>query len=513
MTAAPQFVSVLFDHPAAQRGVDDHVEPDFFADLNLDQVVTAVTRGRDDYRLAPFFYATVGPDTVAYRHEVFEDLQIPAIREVVTGFGKHMRTVHRFLDHVRQLRYAWQKQLWLVDAVGAYCTAISQLDEQLEQLPIRSRGLQCLRQFVQSYAGGAAFAEWAAEVQQLRDQLAAVRYTDAIRGDRLRVGRYDGEPDYSAEVADTFARFRHGEVKDYRTTFHDLADMNHIEATVLQYVADLNPELFNAITAFSARHGGFLDPVIAGFDREVQFYLAWIDYADLLDRHGLRFCLPEISTSSKNEHVTDGFDLALADKLIQDARPLVCNDLDLHGDERILVISGPNQGGKTTYARMAGQLHHLARLGCPVPGTRARLFLTDQIFTHFERQETATHLHGKLEDDLLRVHHILSHATADSLVIMNEIFTSTALEDAVFLGNEVMTQLVELGCLGVYVTFVDELSRLAPATVSMVSTVDEHDSARRTFKVMRRPADGLSYALSLADSYLLTYEALKERIR
>ena len=140
MTAAPQFVSVLFDHPAAQRGVDDHGEPDFFADLNLDQVVTAVPRGRDDYRLAPFFYATVGPDTVASRHEVFEDLQIPAIREVVTGFGKHMRTVHRFLDHVRQLRYAWQKQLWLVDAVGAYCTAISQLDEQLEQLPIRSRG-------------------------------------------------------------------------------------------------------------------------------------------------------------------------------------------------------------------------------------------------------------------------------------------------------------------------------------------------------------------------------------
>lgn len=513
MTAAPPFVSILFGDPGDCDGVDDRVEPDFFADLNLDQVVTAVTRGRDDYQLAPFFYAPAGLGTVAYRHEVFYDLQIPAIREVVTDFGKHMRTVRRYLDHVRRLRYAWQKQLWFVDAVAAYSTAISRLDDQLGQLPIRSRGLGGLRNFVQSYAGGADFTERAAEAQQLRDRLAAVRYTVDIRGDRIRVGRLADEPDYSAEVADMFARFRHGEVTDYRATFHEPADMNHVEATVLQYVAGLHRELFDAVAAFGARHGGFLDPVITGFDRQVQFYLAWIDYADLLDRHGLRFCLPEISPSSKGEHVTEGFDVALADKLLQDGRPVICNDLDLRGDERILVISGPNQGGKTTYARMAGQLHHLARLGCPVPGVRARLFLTDRIFTHFERAESATDLHGKLEDDLLRVHDILAHATGDSLVIMNEIFTSTALQDAVYLGDKIVNQLIDLDCLGVYVTFVDELSRLDPATVSMVSTVDEQDTARRTFKVVRRPADGLSYALSIAGKYGLTYAALKERIR
>jgi len=513
MTAASDFASILFADPADRDSVDDRGEPDFFADLNLDQVVRAVIRGRDDYQLAPFFYTPLRQaDTIAYRHEMFQELQNPGVRQAVDEFAKRMRAVRQYLEQVKRLYYARQKQLWFLDAAYLYAEAATGLHDALQKASLTSRGMQGLQRFLQTYVSSALFAERAAEARRLREQLAAVRYTVDIRGDRIRVGRYDDEPDYSSEVADTFARFRQGDVKDYNTDVRELAEISHLEAVVLQYVADLNRDLFDAVAAFASRNGGFLDPVVVGVDREVRFYLAWIDHIGQLAESGLAFCLPEISTSDKQSRVSAAFDVALADKLVNDSREVVTNDVDLHGDERILVISGPNQGGKTTYARMFGQLHHLARLGCPVPGRKARLFLTDGVFTHFEREEGAADLHGKLEDDLLRVHRILEHATARSVVIMNEIFTSTTLEDAMFLGEQIMRRLIDLDCIAVYVTFVDELSRLGSATVSLVSTVEDGDSSQRTFKVVRRPADGLSYALSIAGKYRLTYEALKERI-
>jgi DNA mismatch repair ATPase MutS len=98
-------------------------------------------------------------------------------------------------------------------------------------------------------------------------------------------------------------------------------------------------------------------------------------------------------------------------------------------------------------------------------------------------------------------------------VVINEIFASTTLRDALFLSKQVAAALLDLDVLGVWVTFLDEVAALNEKTVSMVSMVAPDNPAERTFKIVRRPADGLAYAMALAQKYRLTYPMARARLR
>jgi hypothetical protein len=486
----------------------------YATDLNLDQIIAAISRVQEEKDfIADLLYQHVDDiDTVHYRHEVFRDLEETSLLERIREFADVIRTVRMRLDQAREMRYQYQREGWFLDAVASYCDAVRSLGGSLTASHLGSRALRAFRVFLTEYVASTEFSALEADTRSCKDALAQVRYCTRIRGSRVDVTRYEDEADYSEEVLETFDRFKQGAVKDHRINYRLAPGMNHVAAQIAALVARLFPDEFLALDAYCRLHAGFFDATVRRFEREIHFYLAYLDYIAPLRAAGLSFCYPELTAVSKSISATDTFDLALAKKLVAEHTPIVCNDFHLDGPERIFVVSGPNQGGKTTFARTFGQLHHLASVGCLVPGSAARLFFFDNLFVHFERSEDMTNLRGKLEDDLIRIRKVLQTATSSSIVIMNEIFTSTTLSDARFLGEKVVRQLIHLDVLCVYVTFVDELASLGQSVVSMISTIVPENPAERTHKVIRGPADGLAYALAIAEKHNLTYGRLRQRI-
>jgi DNA mismatch repair protein MutS len=488
-------------------------QPDFFRDLNLDQVLEALLAGREEYDLAPFFHRALhDPDEVAYRHGVMRDLERAEVAAAVRAFAGQMVEMRKQLQLVEKLRHVQQKRRWFLSAIHVYCDAVTKFNGELRHAAPASRGLAGLSRYLAAYARSEPFTCLREETAEVEQALAEIDYAIHLKGMRVTVGRYEEEPDLTSAIEETFSRFRQGQTKDYRVGFRDMADANHVEGRILDFVAEIHPDAFSRLAEHCQHHEAYLDSTIARFDREIQFYLAYIEFTAPLKEEGLSFCYPAVSDRSKTIRAKNSFDLALARKLRGHDQPIVVNDVELTGAERVIVVTGPNQGGKTTFARMFGQLHHLGALGLPVPGTEARLFLPDRIFAHFEREEDLQTLRGKFEDELVRLHEILELATSDSLLIMNESFTSTTLDDALHVGTRVLEQIIDRDILCLCVTFVDELAALADSTVSMMSTVSPEDPAIRTFKVIRNPADGRAYALALADKHGVSFERLKERI-
>jgi hypothetical protein len=491
----------MFGPSGAPADLAAVAEPDHFQDLNLDQVVA-------DGQLAPYFhYPLRDPELVRFRHGVFLDLEGAEIREIAERFTAAMDRMRRRLELLAGTRHAPQKHRWFLDIVLAHGEAVTALADGLRT--VTSPGLRAACDDLAEYTRSPRFRLPHQHASRLRDQLGQVRYDMLLRGDKITVARRDteGEADYGARVLATFERFRRLTPQDYRKDLSADLGLDRVEAGVLDLVVQLYPGLFAELATFHADHQDFVSEDIVRLDRELRFYLGYLSFLAPLRAAGLPTCYPAVSGTVKELVAREVFDIALAAKL---GGSVVVNDLHLTGAERILVVSGPNQGGKTTLSRTFGQLHYLAALGCPVPGREVRVYLPDRIFTHYTREENPSALAGKLEDELRRMHAILRQATPDSVIILNEIFSSTTLQDARVLSREILGAITDLDAQCLWVSFIDELSRMNAKTVSMVSTMTG-DS--RTYRLVRQPADGRAYARAIAEKHGLTYAQLTNRVR
>uniref|UniRef100_A0A7C3MIH6 DNA mismatch repair protein MutS n=1 Tax=Dictyoglomus thermophilum TaxID=14 RepID=A0A7C3MIH6_DICTH len=425
-----------------------------------------------------------------------------------------MDVVKRELHFSERIEYKYNKEGWWLEALRKFINAVTKLNLFLSEIEVSSKGLRDFYAYLKEYVESKSFLELKENLEKVSNALEKVVFCLHIDGLKVMVYKYEEEDDkeYEEEIVRTFERFRGVEFKEYDVKIPIRTGMDHVENEIINAVAKLYPHTFELLDNFYTDYYQFLDKVIDRFSKEIKFYLDYLDFIKRFKENGLKFCYPEVTKNKEELYLYDGFDLALAYEKLKKNETIVVNDFWLKENERITLVTGPNQGGKTTFARMFGQIHYLTRLGVPIPGTKAKIFLCDNIFTHFEREEKVQNLKGKLESDLLELKQILNLASSESIIILNETFSSATMADAIFLAKNIIEKILELDCYAIYVTFLDEVASMDEKVVSMVATVSKEDPSIKTFKIIRKPADGKAYAILLAEKYSLTYEQLKRRL-
>ncbi|RXZ79222.1 hypothetical protein EBB07_23895 [Paenibacillaceae bacterium] len=508
-----EYQSILFDQHCSRPTSDESPLPVFLHDIHMDQIIQEIVKGKEACELEPLFYTKLEHmESIRYRSAIMEEIDHVVSVEALASFSQRMGRTREYVQYSHTSPDHEQRMKWLLDAASLYCQAIIELHRAMTAAQVQSHGLKRFYAWLNDYVHTSSFTSLHIETTELHEEFSQIQFNMTIADGKIKVSATDDDQDYCKLLSRVLLQGRGAEEEDFAIRLSAGLQLSDIEKGLLSVVRKHYPAPFRKLPKYYQKHLDFIDDSIMTFDRELQFCLACLQYFHSLKHKGLTYSYPSI-TASRELHIKGGYDLSLASSALHGGQPVVGNHFDLTAAERICVLTGPNQGGKTTFARSLGQILHLSSIGCPVPCQEAVIFEFDRIFTHFPSQELPGTHSGKLEDELLRLKPIVDAATDRSVIILNELFFTTTTHDAYAMGSKALRLFMQRGAMCLYVTHVFELAAAHERIVSLVAVTNEFDPAKRTFRIRRQPADGIVHASSIVKKYDLTRQRIKERIQ
>lgn len=481
-------------------------------DLNLDRVMDRITRQSYIRDTVAKYLVTPALDarTIYYRQGVYKDferLKDTFVEDIFRTVGKTMD-----IDQSRRSGSGSQSKInvyeQLKEAIAVANKYFELLNELCEQLRsnrgiFESEGMLALTDKVIAYVDSPEYKELRETVNNISEAL----YNSKSLKIWVEFGA--GLKASTATLCNISEKQILPEGLLSKLFSKDKGDAN--DFILIKNIPDgITNDLENAKKESILHVKSIVQAMSAGISRffgdlrtEVSFYMGIVKIIEKVTELGMPVCFPTVAEDKRIMEATGLYDISMVFALNKPRERLkeddvVFNDLTMkEGD--MLIITGLNQGGKTTFLRAAGIAQVLMQAGAPVPAQSFHSSISDMIYTHFPEEEDKDMKYGKLAEELARLREAFEVVTGDSLILLNDSFATTTTGEGSVIAVDVTKAMAALGCRVIFVSHLFEYASttdqfnadlakegIPGQAVNFICGYIENEdgSVKRTYKIM-----------------------------
>lgn len=509
-----EFRSILF---GSAKPAFSKETPDFFHDLQLDYLLERIleqTKGYETYR---YFYTFPGTaELISYRQQVGKDMESEELCTVVRSFCRSMQESRKVYNLSLESKGEVASATYHLQAASLYWEALLAFEEALQKLHtgLGSEGMKELAAYLEQEIATQREQGFEAALTRANSFFSELTFTLSMDPDKLMVveNQTAEEPakNYFEELAKLLGQELEPGQSSMTDIFPDPLQISYLENVLVGLLKKSKPRVFEGIRAFKESFPDIYAPLLLNFEEEVQFYLCFQKFKTRTRGMGYPMCTPQVSPQQEFKG-REVYDLALVWKQADNNYTVVSNNFVLKEKPSFFVVTGPNQGGKTTFARSMGQAVYFTLMGLSANAESFTMPLLKGISTHFEAEETLQSNSGKLKEEINRLRPMMS-GSRNHFVILNELFTTATTHDALLMGRKVMESFLERECYGIYVTHIQELAEETEAIISLVAQLEPGEETKRTYRMLPMKAQGYGYSDALVKKFHLEYGDIVRRL-
>ncbi|MCR5179034.1 MAG: DNA mismatch repair protein [Lachnospiraceae bacterium] len=508
---------------------------------------------------------TDSPENAKYRSDIFDDLlKNPDIRERITTLFDRINFLREYGSYKHDHDHTagvWDL-LHRLEEINDYIQCIDSIYECLSNADIRSEGLLALKEYVHSLYTDNGYdglkkdiSMLRADTQNIKSVTVGINLNERFEACGIGVVSINNKPFTRSHIVSHFMDRISGKdnIRDGNEWNDDYRFDEFTEKNTFISGPEVIPPVFSPMAMLTLMNVSEADERIRGITKymdditdrmlhntvmhlrdvlnrytmltitditdlmpEFIYYIRWAEFIEKQQEKGFRFCKPEVISGAVSMKAIGLYNIRLLESETAKREDIVVNDLDFSDEHTLYVLTGANRGGKTTITQAVGQLFFMAQGGIYVPAVTFEYTPVDSIYTHFPADEDKTLDLGRLGEECRRFRQVFIEATKNSLLLLNETFSTTSFEEGYFIARDCSKAILQKGCRTIYNTHmhklaydIDELNDTAGPHKAASLTVASQNGIR-SFKVSVAPPSGLSYAADIAEKYGVTYAMLTE---